>query len=109
MYVRTNKQHINNPYNDREILINDEALEVLGSLSPTGLKIYIYIRENCFCDNEIIFIFIDEVHNGTGYRERKSIYNGINELLSLDMISKTKEKGAYYYNKGFFKPKSVLT
>lgn len=106
--MRTNKQHINNPYSNKEILIDDNALGVLESLSPTGLKLYIYIRENCFCDNEIVFIFIDEIHSGIGYKERKSIYNGINELLKLDMISKTKEKGAYFYNKGFFKPKPVL-
>jgi len=107
--VRTNKQHIDNPYKDSNLLIDDDALDVLKELSPTGLKIYIHIRENCFCDNEFIFIFIDEIHSAIGYKEIKSVYNGLNELLKLDILSRTKEKGAFYYNKGFFKTKTLLT
>lgn len=105
--MRTNKIYEDNPYGEQDLEIGISGLDMLKGISPTGLKIYVYLREYVFRDSELIFIYIEDIQKGLKYKEPKSVYNGVNELLSFNVISKSKEKSAFYYNKMFFEQKKI--
>ncbi len=70
--------------------------KMLMKLSRVGLSVFCYVMDVLRYDSYITFNYNDCMEY-TGHKTRKSVYNGLQELLSLEFL---KEKGdkQYYVN-----------
>lgn len=72
------------------------SLRVLRMLSRAGVAVFSYMCERIRYDGTVP-IDVRECVKELGYGNSKSVYNGIQELLGLDVIRR-KSQGEYYVN-----------
>jgi len=86
------------PFIPQEIEITQEALELVSELSKTGLRLYNYMYQCSLRKNGILYFDNKEAKFELSFKENKSIYNGINELLNKGIIARRKSNEEFYYN-----------
>ena len=96
--MKNHKIHEENPFERIECEISVGVLNKISELSKTSLRIYKYINEYAHRQDGFIFIDKKELKFELEFRENKSIYNGLSELLSKDILAADTEKDRFYYN-----------
>lgn len=101
--MRNYKEHNANPYKaNANVEISMEVLINIADLNKTGLRLYSWIRENVYRDEERVYIDVMECYKGLRFKERKSVYEGLNDMLKVGIIAKTTIKGEFYYSNKYF-------
>ena len=98
--MRNNKKHEINPFDNVDCEVSTDVLDVL---SKTALKVFCYIADVSFREKDILYLDKKELKHFFRFKENKSIYNGLNELIKHDIIACTKVIDEFYYNKKFIK------
>jgi len=70
-------------------------------LSTSGLKLLHYIFENLKINSDTVNLKTNDIMKIYKYKSRSSIYSGIKELESMQIVSK-KEDSIYYINPDYF-------
>ncbi len=96
--MRNNVIHDDNPFDFNKLEITKEALELVSDLSKTGLRMYNYIYHFSYRKDGILYFDKKEAKFELNFRESKSIYNGINELLNKGILARRKSNEEFYYN-----------
>lgn len=99
--MKNHKKHSSNPFEYCKSGINCEVLDVISELSKTAMRIYVYLYKHSFKQDGIVYLDRKEIKFELGFRENKSIYNGLSELLHKEIIASCTEKDEYYYNNKF--------
>ena len=90
-------QIVGNMYqSDTAYFVKLYNLKVLGMLSRAGVAVFSYMCERIQYDGTVE-IDVAECMEVCGYSNSKSVYNGIQELLGLDIVRK-KSQSVYYVN-----------
>lgn len=76
----------------------EEAWDDFFSLSSTGSKLLGLIFYQARISNGLIHLPIIEGMEAIGFKQRKSFYDGINELILLEFIVRAEKNGYYYLN-----------
>lgn len=73
-------------------------LGALWNLSKPALRVFAYVM-NCMRMNEDRIIFdLDECIEYTGYKNRQSIFDGLDQLLANEIIARSKAYNIYFIN-----------
>ena len=67
-------------------------------LSKTAIKVLGYVLNNLIPNKDIVYIDIQDAMKYTGYREEKSLYKGIAELVNADIIARSTSYIKYFIN-----------
>ena len=102
------KKYDDSPFKDRELEISFSMLFSLIGLSSTSLKLYLYIRGMSFRDNGIIYVDKKEAKQQCGFKQDKSFYNGITELVDSKILARTRTSFEYHYNPKFIEKEKEL-
>lgn len=80
----------------RFVKVYDPA--VLTQMSKTGVGVFAYVMSVLGYSN-IVSVSVDKCMEMNRWNSVKSVYNGLNELLGLDVLRRDKEmRGAYFVN-----------
>jgi len=85
---------------DQVITINKRHLIKLLSLSRTSLKLLGYLMYMHEEGSEIVYFNLRACRSQTGFKDKRSIYNALTELLGEQIIARTKNENIYYLNAG---------
>jgi hypothetical protein len=97
--MRNHKEHEISPFNSEDDLaITLEDAEILSKLSKTAFKLFLFIKENSFREDGTIFFDKPEAKRICGFKQDKSVYNGLNELVDLEILAGMKDSKEFYYN-----------
>jgi len=101
--MRYHKNHTTSPYKDSELLLEINATKTLSEISKTAFKLYLYIRDNSLrVKNEGVILFdFTEAKEMCTFKQDKSIYNALSELINKDILAGRKEHDEFYYNPKF--------
>lgn len=94
----------NSPYKKTDEVIKYNELSAIISMKDSGRDLYMFLL-----DNKDKFL----AHNGIAYINpielvffldvtRKTIYNGINSMISSNILKRCNVVGEYYYNFKYF-------
>jgi len=96
------------PKNSKNIFKSDSELAIgmkeavsIGELSKTAIRLYLFIREYAFRTNGHVVIDFDLAKQLCGYKQNKSVYNALNELISNNILAKSQDSIEFYYNPKF--------
>ena len=103
--MKYNKQHEENPFEDSELIISDEAVEKLSELSKTAFRLYNYINSFSYRNKGIIYFDKDDAKVELEFSQMKSIYNGLNELVAQEILAGRKDSTEFYFNPKYIKIK----
>lgn len=67
-------------------------------LSKTAIKVLGYVLNNLIPNKDIVYIDIQDAMRYTGYKEEKSLYKGIAELVNADIIARSTSYIKYFIN-----------
>ena len=67
-------------------------------LSKTAIKVLGYVLNNLIPNKDIVYIDIQDAMKYTGYKEEKSLYKGIAELVNADIIARSTSYIKYFIN-----------
>jgi len=95
------KKYNDNPFVWTELRVAFEVLFTLIDLSSTSLKLYLYIRGQSYKDDGIVYVDKAEAKRMCDFKQDKSFYNGITELVEAKLLARTRESFEYYYNPKF--------
>lgn len=97
--MKNHKVNNENPF-DKEIEceISLDILSVISELSKTSLRMYVYLAKYSYKRDGVVFIDKKELKFELGFKENKSIYNGLSELLNRDILAASNDKDVYFYN-----------
>lgn len=82
----------------RFMKVFEEAWGDFFSLSSTGAKLLGLVFCQARINNGLIHLPIIEGMEAIGFKQRKSFYDGINELILLEFIVRAERNGYYYLN-----------
>ena len=82
----------------QQIQINKQFLPKVFGLSRTGIKLLLYLLTNQSKDFATIYFDLKECKLFTGFTDKRSIYNGLIELLGENIIARTENENTYYLN-----------
>ncbi len=93
-----------NPFSKSKFLIEKEGLLAVLSMSKSGVNLYSFLIER---GDKFL------AHDGIAYLNpiemtqfldctRKSVYNGIEDLILKDMLALTGRPGEYFFNPKYF-------
>jgi Firmicute plasmid replication protein (RepL) len=71
-------------------------------LSKTAIRVFGYVINNLIPNKDIVYIDIQEVLKYTGYKEEKSVYKGIAELVNAGIIARSTSFVKYFINPMIF-------
>lgn len=80
------------------IHINKSFLPQVFSLSRTGIRLLLYFIGTNSCESGILYFNLKECKKVTGFCDKRSIYNGLIELLGENIIARTEDENIYYLN-----------
>lgn len=75
---------------------------VFWELSKTAIRVFGYILTNLIPNKDIVYIDIQDALKYTGYREEKSLYKGIAELVNAGIIARSTSYIKYFINPMIF-------
>jgi hypothetical protein len=100
--MRLHRQYKENPFKKEvELKLKMEETRKISELSKTAMRVYLFIREYSFRTKGCILFDISMAKDICGFRQNKSIYNALNELVSADILAGTKDSVEFYYNPKF--------
>lgn len=67
-------------------------------LSKTAIRVFGYIINNLVPNKDIVYIDLQEVLKYTKYKEEKSVYKGIAELVNAEIIARSTNHVKYFIN-----------
>jgi hypothetical protein len=105
--MRNKKKHTNNPFDDIKLEVTFEALLLISELSKTAMKVFVYIAGESYKENGIVYLDRKELKNFYGFKEDKSIYNGLVELIHRDILASTEQCNEFYYNPMFIDNRQI--
>jgi hypothetical protein len=73
-------------------------LPTILSLSRTGIRLLLYFIETNSSERGIIYFNLKECKRFTGFGDKRSVYNGLIELLGENIIARTEDENIYYLN-----------
>lgn len=90
----------------RQIVVDDDKftkvyaqnLQAFFDLSKTGMRVLAYVFTCLKVSNDKIYFDIDDAMKFTGYKNHRSVYNGLAELLKAEIIARGKKENLYYIN-----------
>lgn len=77
-------------------------IKSLFDLSQSGIKVFGYIMSNIGINEGFVFFSLKECMDFTGYKSRKSIFEGLAELLKAGFIAKSRSNTVYFINPAIF-------
>ena len=100
--VRLKKKHTTNPFKAHAGLqLQMEETYKISELSKTAMKLYLHIREYSFRTNGCIVFDFAVAKGLCGFKQNKSVYNALSELIEQDIIAGTEDSVEFYYNPRF--------
>jgi hypothetical protein len=84
---------------DRTPFIKLFSTKFLPHLKKAGIIVFDYLCTIAIKYNtDYVILFPDDIVSRTGYKSKKSIYNGINELIDVNVIAKSDKPNIYWLN-----------
>ncbi len=75
----------------------------LANLSSPGVKVFCYIMMNCSPNHEDICLHPQEIAKDMGYKDQRSVYEGLVDLLNVELIArKTGYQSCFWINPNLF-------
>ncbi len=71
-------------------------------LTKTAIRVFGYVINNLIPNKDVVYIDIQEVMQVTKYKEEKSVYKGLAELVNAGMIARSKNHMKYFINPMIF-------
>jgi len=100
--MRLHKHYKENPFKDEVGLrLGMEETITISELSKTAMKLYLFIREYSFRTKGYIVFDFAMAKGLCGFKQNKSVYNALNELIDKEIIADSKDSLEYYYNPRF--------
>lgn len=100
--MRNHKKHSQSPFSKyEELQLKIEVAKIISELSKTSLKVLVYIKENAFRDDNLILIDKQDLKSYCGFKQDKSVYNALSELINHGIIASSNDVWEYYYNYEF--------
>ena len=87
--MRGNKKYESNPFRDYDLVISEDALDVLKSITPTGIKVYVHLRERVYRNDDYIYIYVDELQKEMGYKE--TVYEDYQKMVVREELKEHKD------------------
>lgn len=72
--------------------------ESFWDLSKTAIRVFGYIANNLIPNKDVVYIDMGDILKYTSYKEEKSIYKGIAELVSAGIIARSTSFIKYFIN-----------
>jgi hypothetical protein len=95
------KKHSENIFKDCVLSIGMNEAVSIGGLSKTSIRLYLFLREHAFRTNGYLIIDFELAKQLCQYKQNKSVYNALNELVSNNILAKSKDSIEFYYNPKF--------
>lgn len=86
--------------NSPVVQINKNDLNKIFNLSRTSLKLLVYFITYYNHTKNTIYFDLKHCKQFTGFNDKRSIYNALNELLGEQIIARTNNENLYYLNTG---------
>ena len=67
-------------------------------LSKTAIRVFTYVLQELLPNKDVVYIEVQGVMKLTGYKEEKSVYKGIAELVDAGIIARSKNHVKYFIN-----------
>ena len=83
--------------------INKVHISKVFGLSRTGLKLLFYFTNNYTVNDHVFYFNLKDSKAFLGFRNKRSIYNALIELLGEQIIARTDKENFYYLNEGIIK------
>jgi hypothetical protein len=100
--MRYHKKHIVSPYSDLDKLeLSIDGLKIVSELSKTALKLYVFIREESIKVDKIVYFDRKKAKYSCEFKQDKSVYNALSELINVDILAGRSEYDEFYYNPKF--------
>jgi hypothetical protein len=97
--VRLHKKHIENPFKEHVGLkLGMNETHKISELSKTAVKLYLFIREYSFRSGGCVIFDFSMAKALCGFKQDKSIYNALNELVRKDILASSEDPIEYYFN-----------
>ena len=118
--MKNHKEHTETPFEpldenfnviefkDIQLEVNSDSLEVISKLSKTAMKLYKYIRVDGFREDKFILIDINEAKSHCEFKQNKSVYNALSELINVEILAGRKSSSEFYYNPKYIGHKKDL-
>jgi len=85
------------------VKIYKNGLSAVKKLSSSGLNLLCYILEILPPKTDTIILYVPEIQDYCGYKSKKAVYKGINDLITNEFISKVPDTtDNYYININYF-------
>ena len=88
--------------NERFIIFYRRNIKMIFDLSATSFKVFEYILDVLKPNKDTIIFNAMECKKRIGWRHKKSVYDGLYELLDKEMLARTETKNLYYINVAVF-------
>lgn len=75
-----------------------QSMKSFWGLSESAFKVLDYIKENLVPNKDEFYIHVPDVVSFTGYKDERSIFRGLNELVSKKIIAKSVKTNFYFIN-----------
>lgn len=82
-------------------IYRDNAIELL-KLSEIGMKMFFFCCYKLRNNNDVVYLSSKEFIEWSGYKSRKSCYDGLKNLLENNLIVGTTQRDFYFINYGIF-------
>jgi len=99
--MRNHKQHVDNPFKNNGLMVGIEEAHKIGELSKTAVKLYLHIREYSFRTKGYLLFDFSMAKELCGFKQNKSVYNALNELVDANILAGMKDSCEFYYNPKF--------
>jgi hypothetical protein len=94
-------KHKTNPFSEGELKLEMEATRTIGELSKTATRLYLFVREYSFRTKGYVVLDFSMAKSLCGFKQNKSVYNALNELIEQGILAKTEDSIEFYYNPKF--------
>ena len=101
---RGNVRYDKNPFIDMGLVVGMDTAIVLSELSKTSFAIYLSIREYSVRIDGKIILNIKDIKEYAGFSQKKSVYNGVSELIAKNILACSEEWDEFYYNPKYIGP-----
>ena len=97
--MRLYKKHTDNPFKEHvNLKLPIDETYILSELSKTAFKLYLFVREYSFRNEGFIIFDFALAKAICKFKQDKSVYNALSELVSKEILASSKDSIEYYYN-----------
>lgn len=82
-------------------MLQMEETYKISKLSKTAMKLYLFIREYSFRTEGCIVFDFAMAKGLCEFKQNKSVYNALNELVEQDILASSKDSIEFFYNPRF--------